>query len=72
MEAHRWCGRLDYAFKAPIRSMSTTTRKPFEDCALTAATKLPSAPEISTSMVPTWLAALSNARPTASKSRTRR
>ena len=47
MEAHRLCDRLDYAFKVPIRSMSTTTRKPFDDCALAAATKLP-APETST------------------------
>src|SRR3954471_2531368 len=50
--------------------MSTTTRKPLEDCALTAATKLPAAPETSTSMAPSWSAALSNARLTASKSRT--
>src|SRR5271157_75442 len=56
--------------EVPIRSMSTTTRKPFEDCALTAATKLPAAPETSTSMGPSWLTALWNARPTASKSRT--
>jgi hypothetical protein len=50
--------------------MSTTTRKPFDDWAFTAATKLPAAPETSTSTGPNWAEAVSNARATASKSRT--